>query len=76
MQTTSLFVWFARESLRAAAAIDDPKEREAWMKLAEMWAAAARHTREEALREIAAKRLQRRRQRRGLPADTVEHWVG
>ena len=65
MKTASLFVWFARESLRAAATVNDPRERETWMKLAKMWAAAARLSSEEGLRDIAAKRLQRRAEGRG-----------
>jgi hypothetical protein len=67
----SVCAWFARESLRAAAAIDDPMERAMWMKFAEMWAAVGRQSSEKAMQDRAAKRLHRRRQRHGLTADTV-----
>jgi hypothetical protein len=39
MDMASICAWFARDSLRAAAKNDDPREREVWMKYAEMWAA-------------------------------------
>jgi hypothetical protein len=71
MDMASICAWFARDSLRAAAKNDDPREREVWMKYAEMWAALGRQSREKALQDIAAKRLVRRRERRSLTADAV-----
>ena len=42
MHMASVFDWFARESVRAAEQTNDPKQREIFIKLAELWAAAAR----------------------------------
>lgn len=62
MDMASVCAWFARESLRAAATIDNAREREIWMKFAEMWATVGRRSREKALQDIAANRLRRRRE--------------
>ena len=43
-----LFDWFALNSKYVAEQTDDPKQREMWIRLAELWAAAARQSREEA----------------------------
>ena len=43
-----LFDWFALNSKYVAEQTDDPKQREMWIRLAELWAAAARESREEA----------------------------
>ena len=51
MDMASVCVWFARESLRAATKIDDPRERAMWMKFAEMWATVGRQSREKMLQE-------------------------
>ena len=59
----SVCAWFARESLRTAGTIDNAREREIWMKFAEMWATVGRQSREKTLQEMAANRLRRRRER-------------
>ena len=45
---SGLFDWFALNSKYVAEQTDDPKQREMWIRLAELWAAAARQSREEA----------------------------
>jgi hypothetical protein len=47
MDTASVFDWFARDSIHAAAQINDPKQRAIFLKLAELWAAAAQRCRDE-----------------------------
>jgi hypothetical protein len=47
MDIASVFDWFARDSIHAAAQINDPKQRAIFLKLAEMWAAAAQRCRDE-----------------------------
>jgi hypothetical protein len=42
MNIASVFDWFSRESLRAAEQSEDPKQREIFLKLAKLWADAAR----------------------------------
>jgi len=44
MTLADLFDWFALDSKHVAEQTDDPKQRERWMKLAELWAAAARQS--------------------------------
>jgi hypothetical protein len=48
MNIAIVFDWFARDSLRTAEETDDPKQREILVKLAALWAAAARQSRDEA----------------------------
>ena len=48
MTLADLFDWFALDSKHVAEQTDDPKQRERWMKLAELWAAAARQSCDEA----------------------------
>jgi hypothetical protein len=47
MDITSVFDWFARDSLRKAEETDDPRQREILVKLAALWPAAARQSRDE-----------------------------
>jgi hypothetical protein len=47
MNIAIVFDWFARDSLRAAEETDDPRQREILVKLAALWAAAARQSRDE-----------------------------
>ena len=47
MDIASVFDWFARDSIHAAAQINDPKQRAIFLKLAELWAAAAQRCRDE-----------------------------
>jgi hypothetical protein len=51
-----LFDWFALESKRIAEQTDDPKQGERWMKLAELWATAARQQGDEPKPGYAAHR--------------------
>ena len=46
MDITSVFDWFARESLRKAEETNDPRPREMFLKLAELWTAAAQQSRD------------------------------
>ena len=46
MDITSVFDWFARESLRKAEETDDLRQREMFLKLAELWAGAAQQSRD------------------------------
>jgi hypothetical protein len=48
MDITSVFEWFARDSMHAAEESDDPRQRETLLKLALQWEAAAQRTRAEA----------------------------
>jgi hypothetical protein len=48
MTIIGLFDWFARDSKHEAELTDDPKQREMWIRLAELWEAAARQSRDEA----------------------------
>ena len=50
MDLASVFDWFAQDSIRAAEQTDEPRQREMWMKLAELWAAAAQRCRDEQLK--------------------------
>jgi hypothetical protein len=54
MDIARIFDWFARDSLRAAEEISDPRQREILVKLAALWAAAARQSRDEASTTQAA----------------------
>jgi hypothetical protein len=56
MTLADLFDWFALDSKHVAEQTDDPKQRERWMRLAELWAAAARQSCDEAKRGYAAPR--------------------
>ena len=47
MDIASVFEWFAQESLLAAEVATDSVQREVWLRLALMWAAAARPNRDE-----------------------------
>ena len=47
MDLASVFDWFAQDSIRAAEQTDEPRQREMWMKLSELWGAAAQRCREE-----------------------------
>jgi hypothetical protein len=57
MDIASIFDWFARESLRAAEQTNDAKQREIWLALASMWAAAAQRDHDEAPTTQAAQGL-------------------
>jgi hypothetical protein len=48
MTITDWFDWFALESKYVAQQTDDPKQREVWIRLAELWASAARGSRDQA----------------------------
>jgi hypothetical protein len=48
MNIANVYDWFARESIHAAEQTDDPRQREILLKLAELWAAAAQKSRDEA----------------------------
>ena len=48
MDLTSVFDWFAQDSIRAAEQTDEPRKREILLKLASQWAAAAQRCRDEA----------------------------
>jgi hypothetical protein len=48
MTLADLFDWFALDSRHVTEQTNDPKQRERWMKLAELWAAAARQNCDEA----------------------------
>ena len=54
MTLADLFDWFALDSKHVAEQTDDPKQRERWMKLAELWAAAAPQSCDEAKPGYAA----------------------
>ena len=41
MDITSVFEWFAQESVFAAELTHEPRQREIWTRLAVMWASAA-----------------------------------
>ena len=41
MDITSVFEWFAQESVFAAELTHEPRQREIWIRLAAMWASAA-----------------------------------
>ena len=44
MDIASIFNWFAGESMHAAEETNDLSQRETWMRLALMWAAAAQRS--------------------------------
>jgi hypothetical protein len=46
MDIARVFDWFARESQHKAAETDDPRQREMFLKLVELWAAAAQQSRD------------------------------
>jgi hypothetical protein len=46
MDITSVFDWFARDSLDKVEKADDPRQREMFLKLAELWADAAQQSRD------------------------------
>ena len=48
MDIASVYDWFALESMHAAEQADDPRRREIFHKLADLWAAAAQKCRDEA----------------------------
>ena len=56
MDITSVFEWFAQESVFAAELTHEPRQREIWTRLAVMWAAAAQCRPEDtrAIGEMAA----------------------
>jgi hypothetical protein len=56
MTLADLFDWFALDSKHVAEQTDDPEQRERWMKLAELWVAAARQSCDEAKPGYAAPR--------------------
>ena len=41
MNIVRVFDWFARDSAYAAEHTDEPRQRDIWIKLAELWKAAA-----------------------------------
>ena len=47
MDITSVFEWFAQESVFAAELTHEPRQREIWTRLAVMWASAAAQCRHE-----------------------------
>ena len=54
MDIASVFEWFAQESMRVAELAHEQSQRETWIKLAIMWASAARHEEAGAIGEDAA----------------------
>ena len=50
MDLASVFDWFAQESGRAAEQANEPMQREMFLRLALMWAAAAQQCRNEQLK--------------------------
>ena len=59
MTIVGLLEWFALDSKHEAELTDEPKQREIWIRLAELWAAAARWSREEAEHQAITPRLGR-----------------
>jgi len=47
MDIVIIFEWFAQESALAAGLTTDPTQRGVWLRLALMWATAARESRDE-----------------------------
>ena len=47
MDNAIIFDWFAQESMLAAELANDQTQRELWLRLALMWAAAAHQSRDE-----------------------------
>jgi hypothetical protein len=47
MDIASVFEWFAQDSKLAAELAIDPTQREVWLRLALMWATAARESRDD-----------------------------
>ena len=47
MDIASVYDWFALDSMHAAEQADDPRRREIFHKLADLWAAAAQKCRDE-----------------------------
>jgi hypothetical protein len=45
MNIVRVFDWFARESAYAAEHTDEPRQRDIWVKLAELWKVAALRSR-------------------------------
>ena len=58
MDIASVFDWFTQESTSAAEQTDEPRQREIWMKLSELWGAAAQRCRDE--RSLSQHRIDRR----------------
>ena len=54
MDITSVFEWFAQESVFAAELTHEPRQREIWTRLAVMWASAAVRCRHEDAGAIGA----------------------
>jgi hypothetical protein len=54
MNIASVYDWFARDSQRAADETNDTRQREILVKLAALWAAAARQSRDQASTTQAA----------------------
>ena len=52
MDMASVFEWFAQESMFAAELAHEPRQREIWARLAELWASAAARCRHEEARAI------------------------
>ena len=48
MDIAIIFEWLAQDSLLAAELVNDPTQREVWLRLALMWATAAQENRDEA----------------------------
>ena len=53
MDIASVYDWFALESMHAAEHADDPRRREIFHKLADLWAAAAQKCRDEQRMQIS-----------------------
>jgi hypothetical protein len=53
MDLASVFDWFAQESGRAAEQANEPMQRDMFLRLALMWAAAAQQCRNEQLKLLA-----------------------
>ena len=54
MDLTTIFEWFAQESMTAAEQTKVPIKREMWLRLGSLWMAAAQRSREE--QQMAAAR--------------------
>ena len=47
MDIADIFLWFAQDSKDVAEHTDEPRQRDVWTKLAELWSAAAERSRGE-----------------------------
>jgi hypothetical protein len=63
------------DSKHVAEQTDDPKQRERWMKLAELWAAAARHTCDDVKPGYAAPRGENFAHAKGQPGQPGPGWL-